>query len=383
MMKPSTSNSKSSLQFKTVDEVLHSEDDIIGGHYCPTALLGSGAFSLVLAAVEQKTQDPVAIKVIQSSFSPVGQQEVNIMQTIASLPHYDISRIVRFQESFVHDGHVCLVFERLSTPVSSMKMNFNSWKRALHDTLCGLAFLHCNQFVHADLKPENILADGHGGFKIADLGNSFPLSQKHLYFDDFDLQTPAYRAPEILHRSRDFGVKVDVWSAGIVFLNLLKRHDLVTFPPDIAHVDSSLHMPSVLSRLLVGSEWDLLKSLFHGLLCADPASRHSSSQAVFHPFFRELNPYVSFLCTAPILPDIPKDDAELLPEDAPSVLDAEPPPKKAKLLEEYGIRLNPNTTTVISTRLYSTDELSNSFQSEVSSQLVHDAEHLSQELQLM
>ena len=51
---------------------------------------------------------------------------------------------------------------------------------------------------------------------------------------DFDVQTPCYRAPEVLLGAGPVGNKIDVWSVGIVALELLLDGTGITLPGGIA-----------------------------------------------------------------------------------------------------------------------------------------------------
>jgi serine/threonine protein kinase len=73
--------------------------------------------------------------------------------------------------------------------------------------LLGVSLLHDQMgYVHADLKPENILRCRNGDpcsaspmkVKLIDLGNAVPIDRLSLYYNDFDIQSVQYRAPEVL-----------------------------------------------------------------------------------------------------------------------------------------------------------------------------------------
>ncbi|XP_030855031.1 cell division control protein 2 homolog [Strongylocentrotus purpuratus] len=73
-----------------------------------------------------------------------------------------------------------------------------------------LGFLGQQNVIHADLKPENILCNSENisdGIKVIDFGNAIHgvYEELSLYYDEFELQTLLYRAPEVslilLHHS--------------------------------------------------------------------------------------------------------------------------------------------------------------------------------------
>lgn len=68
------------------------------------------------------------------------------------------------------------------------------------------------------MKPENVLlADAKGQsskVRIVDFGNAIHPADASAYFDDFNLQSMFYRAPEVLFGMRDFTFPIDMWSLG-------------------------------------------------------------------------------------------------------------------------------------------------------------------------
>lgn len=96
--------------------------------------------------------------------------------------------------------------------------------RKLFQLVDALSFLHSSGILHLDIKLENIFYEkttkGHDYF-LGDFGLA-------LYVDDptenrlsFLHGTVTYRAPEIFMGSEFYSEKFDVWSLGIVFLELL------------------------------------------------------------------------------------------------------------------------------------------------------------------
>jgi serine/threonine protein kinase len=54
----------------------------------------------------------------------------------------------------------------------------------------------------------------------------FEYAPTYLLSGDFDVQTPGYRAPEALLRC-SFGANIDVWSIGVVLVELLMSERMV------------------------------------------------------------------------------------------------------------------------------------------------------------
>ena len=95
----------------------------------------------------------------------------------------------------------------------------------------GLRDLHSIGITHRDIKLSNILIDNNQYpvkiVKICDLGSSKKLESdpnneatKSLNY----IGTRSFRAPELLVGNRYYDTKIDIWSAGIVFLKLILKY---------------------------------------------------------------------------------------------------------------------------------------------------------------
>ncbi len=94
----------------------------------------------------------------------------------------------------------------------------------LRDIMRDLNFLHRRGMVHSDLKSANIVCDLSGRAHIIDYGTCSmyegPVSAVKCTFDT--------RAPEVL-KGQITWLAADVWSLGVIALNLSARHKLVNF----------------------------------------------------------------------------------------------------------------------------------------------------------
>lgn len=86
----------------------------------------------------------------------------------------------------------------------------------------GIEYLHKLGIVHRDLKPENLLLDYNKNIKIVDFGLS------NLYKPGQLLKTacgsPCYAAPEMIAGKRYQGLRVDIWSSGVILYAMLCGH---------------------------------------------------------------------------------------------------------------------------------------------------------------
>lgn len=120
-----------------------------------------------------------------------------------------------------------------------------------YQILSGLHHMHLHAYFHRDLKPENLLITTTGladypasalyalpgslsekdvvvVVKLADFGLAREIASKPPYTEY--VSTRWYRAPEVLLRSRDYSVPVDMWAVGTIMVEVLTLKPL--FPGD-------------------------------------------------------------------------------------------------------------------------------------------------------
>ncbi|KAK9239453.1 kinase-like domain-containing protein [Lipomyces kononenkoae] len=216
--------------------------------YRPLMQLGIGAFATTFLAEDTfSTTDPpkrVAIKKLAKEYSHIGSHEALLLSDLRKLRS---QHFVEFVSSFYDGGCMHLVLECLDAsqsvalPLCGHNVGhfslvcpdrIHSFAKIAVQLLSGMQELHSQGWIHADLKPENIMYvptrsadDSRHKIKIIDLGNATRQADTSAYHDNFDIQSVGYRAPEVLLGDTGFDARIDIWSVGVILLELLLAGD--------------------------------------------------------------------------------------------------------------------------------------------------------------
>lgn len=138
----------------------------------------------------------------------------------------DARHIVKLLDYFSWEGHMCIVFERLSHSLYDVCISRRSRGIGLFKVrdialqiVSTLEFLDRTGTIHADLKPENILLDFNSKIKVIDFGSALS-TDGTIHFKGSYIQSRWYRSPEVF-LGLPFNTKVDMWSLGCILVELV------------------------------------------------------------------------------------------------------------------------------------------------------------------
>ncbi|KAI3505737.1 hypothetical protein L1887_27938 [Cichorium endivia] len=190
--------------------------------------IGQGTYSNVYKAKDTMTGKIVALKKVR--FDNLEPESVKFMaREILILRRLDHPNVVKL-EGLVTSRMSCslyLVFEYMEHDLAGLaasptiKFTEPQVKCYMKQLLSGLEHCHNRHVLHRDIKGSNLLLDNFGGLKIADFGlaSFFDPNQKQPMTSR--VVTLWYRPPELLLGATDYGVGVDLWSAGCILAELL------------------------------------------------------------------------------------------------------------------------------------------------------------------
>lgn len=191
-------------------------------------LLGQGTFAKVHHARNLKTDMNVAIKIVdKEKIFKVGminqiKREISVMRLIRH------PNVVQLYEVMASKSKIYFVMEyvrggELFDKVAKGKLKEEDARKYFQQLISAVDYCHNRGVYHRDLKPENLLLDEHGNLKVSDFGLS-ALAESKSQEDGLlhtTCGTPAYVAPEVIHRKGYDGAKADIWSCGVVLFVLL------------------------------------------------------------------------------------------------------------------------------------------------------------------
>ncbi|XP_059664270.1 CBL-interacting serine/threonine-protein kinase 12-like [Cornus florida] len=200
------------------------------GRYETGKLLGQGTFAKVYQARNIKTNEIVAIKVIDKEKILKGGLIAHIKREISILRRLRHPNIVQLFEVMATKTKIYFVMEyvkggELFNKVAKGRLPEQVARKYFQQLISAVGFCHARGVYHRDLKPENLLLDEDGDLKVSDFGLSAVADQirQDGLFHTF-CGTPAYVAPEVLARKGYDAAKADLWSCGVVLFVLMAGH---------------------------------------------------------------------------------------------------------------------------------------------------------------
>ncbi|KAK0672441.1 kinase-like domain-containing protein [Cercophora samala] len=310
------------LQGRKVFKVFN-QDFIVDERYTVTKELGQGAYGIVCAAVNNQTNEGVAIKKVTNVFSKKilakrALREIKLLQhfrghrNITCLYDMDIPRPDSFNETYLYEELMeCDLAAIIRSGQPLTDAHFQSF---IYQILCGLKYIHSANVLHRDLKPGNLLVNADCELKICDFGLARGFSvdpeENAGYMTEY-VATRWYRAPEIMLSFQNYTKAIDVWSVGCILAELLggrpffKGRDYVDQLNQILHIlgtpnEETLsrigspraqeyvrNLPFMAKKsfpsLFPNANPDAL-DLLDRMLAFDPSRRISVEEALEHPY---------------------------------------------------------------------------------------------------
>ncbi|KAL1539080.1 [pyruvate dehydrogenase (acetyl-transferring)] kinase [Salvia divinorum] len=197
--------------------------------------IGQGTYSNVYKARDTITGKIVALKKVR--FDNLEPESVRFMaREILILRRLDHPNVVKLL-GLVTSRMSCslyLVFDYMEHDLAGLasspgvKFTEPQVKCYMHQLISGLEHCHGRHVLHRDIKGSNLLIDDAGVLKIADFGLASTYDPNNKQLMTSRVVTLWYRPPELLLGATEYGVGVDLWSAGCILAELFAGKPIMT-----------------------------------------------------------------------------------------------------------------------------------------------------------
>ncbi|XP_053125791.1 serine/threonine-protein kinase Chk1 isoform X2 [Hemicordylus capensis] len=188
--------------------------------------LGEGAYGAVQLAVNRRTEEAVAVKIVNMEHALECPDQIKKEICINKMLNHE--NIVKFyghrregsiQYLFLEYCSGGELFDRIEPDIGMPEADAQKF---FHQLIAGVVYLHSLGVTHRDIKPENLLLDERDNLKISDFGLAtvFKYNGRERLLNKMCGTLP-YVAPEVLQRKDFHAEPVDIWSCGIVLTAML------------------------------------------------------------------------------------------------------------------------------------------------------------------
>lgn len=261
-------------------QAMQANEEIIGGRYRLTKLLGEGGMGTVYVALDRLTGQTIALKRVLVSpstlqFNSRGNSDLILslaqeFRIMASLRHPNINSVLDYG---FEAGQPYFTMTLLTTPQSVFRAGWKSDQdkvSLLVQTLQALAYLHRRGIIHRDLKPANILVV-NGQVKVLDFGLSITREQAT---GNVVAGTLGYIAPEMLLGDPS-SEATDLYAVGVIGYELFSGHPIIDSEDTQTLINETIQsMPDMAAVKDVR-----LRAVIMRLISKQPEDRFPSAQA--------------------------------------------------------------------------------------------------------
>ena len=258
-----------------------------------TEVIGRGTCSRIYKALCKTNSQIIVIKIIDLEEYPLTLETITKQTAFWSTAHHP--NIVGYYGSFVVGSNLWILSEYMAggSLFDILKFGYGSGIKdesiiayIASQVVTALAYLHENKEIHRDIRSGNILINSHGEVKISDFGMATSLIQEgkkrsaaiSMYGD------ACYMAPEILTENKGYTPKTDIWSFGLVIIELVTGkmpYDGMKFMESMLQIISK--EPPKLAK---EGHSSLIVDFVDRCLRTDPTKRASAEELREHKFLK-------------------------------------------------------------------------------------------------
>src|SRR5258706_56608 len=303
------------------------------GKYPISEIIGKGAMGIVYRGYDPVIKRPVAIKTIRKELIDDDDKTETLSgrfrreaQAAGTLNHPGIVSVYEYGEDAQH----AYIAKEYVEGNSLREYLSNGSPFDEHDSISimaqlldALQFAHDHAVWHRDIKPANILVMSSGRIKLTDFGIA-RIESADRTKTNVIMGTPGYIAPE-MYLSGQIDQRVDIFSAGVLFYNLLSGQAPFRGRSEAVMYDVCYHDPVPPSTIDPNRRWPKYDAIVARALQKKPENRYQSPAAfraaILAEYAEPLNSTLSdaTIVSAPKRPVAPDAGTPSLPKSTPPV----------------------------------------------------------------
>jgi serine/threonine protein kinase len=194
------------------------------GKYSLVRKIGSGGMSSVYKAIDEETQEAVAVKVLPPGLDDAQNFRLRFEREAKILMRLRHPHIVPLLDFGSEDGIYYIVMPLMEVGTLRDRLVKGPIRPEegaiiIRQIAEALQFAHNAGMVHRDVKPSNILMDSEGNAWLSDFGTAYVRNATASLTGSSVIGTPQYMAPEQA-RGEPVSEKTDVYALGIVLYQM-------------------------------------------------------------------------------------------------------------------------------------------------------------------
>ncbi|KAJ4420022.1 hypothetical protein N0V82_004594 [Gnomoniopsis sp. IMI 355080] len=266
--------------------------------YSLTELTGKGSFGRVYKASDLKTNQVVAVKIIDIEESDTLNpkladtyseflKEINALKLLRENGARNINHVLDalpvgqsmwMVSEYCAGGSVATLMK----PTAPGGLQEKWIIPILREVAEAIFWVHKAGIIHRDIKCANVLITEAGGVQLCDFGVSGVIETRFDKRSTF-IGTPHWMAPELFDPEASYGIEVDIWAFGSMVFEIASG-----LPPNVMAGVDVTQLGSYLKQhtpRLAGNKYsEKLKDLVSFCLVEDPAKRPIIEEVQHHPY---------------------------------------------------------------------------------------------------
>jgi len=196
-------------------------EKLYNNKYVKVSKIGGGSFGAVYLVKEKDTNKVYAMKKFYLDNLGNGGAKKQY-EILSKFNHENIHKVIdMFVAPNKNQYLITPYYQNNLYNYISKKLPEKVIKQIIYQIVCGVNYLHSLKYIHRDIKPDNILISSEGKIILTD----FDLCRQESKGKDDPMTRTAvtlyYRAPELFFGDSYYGNKIDIWSIGCVFAELI------------------------------------------------------------------------------------------------------------------------------------------------------------------